>query len=440
MLKHIDMFRCRLSFIIALSALVLFSLETSAQITPERRSYVETISVPNHPDRIYEVGEEAVVRVEAYAGGLPLEGEWLHYSAGDELMKPDMKDSVRFSNGIALVPMGTRSEPGFRSLNYEFSVAGNEYKDYVVVGFSPHLLKPLTPMPDDFDLFWEKALKEAEAVDIAPIESKPLPQYSTDKVIVTQVKLTVGPGGRNIYAYLSKPAAEGRYPVLFEPPGAGIHKRKPSTFYAEQGYIYMNISIHHDADSELPDDEYAAVVAPYEHYRRDGIEAPETFYYRQVYAACSRCIDYLCSLPEWDGKNVGVVGGSQGGALSIVSAVLNPKVTFCTAFYPALCDLLGALDGRAPGWPKYYLYRDEAEGTKRTVAYYDVANFAKKLTCPVFYSFGFNDTTCCPTSTYAVYNIITAPKKLVATRTNGHWRFNATNREALEWMNSQLVD
>lgn len=423
--------------IIASAALSLIPFQSEAQISPERRPFVEFIAVPSHPDRIYSTGENATLRLEAYAGGLPVDGIWVHFSSGDELMPPQLKDSVLFQKGLAMLPIGTREEPGFRSINYSFTIDGKEYKDYVNVAFSPQLLEPYTPMPDDFDRFWKKNLSRVEKIDLDPVIT-PLPQYSTETVEVSKVRLTVGPDGRNLYAYLSRPKDGKKHPVLFEPPGAGTRKRNPSTFYASKGYIYMNISIHHDADSELPDEEYSKIVNEYEDYWHDGLESPQEFYYRDVYSACSRCIDYLCSLPDWDGKNVGVTGGSQGGALSIVSAVLNPKVTFCVSFYPALCDLLAARYGRAPGWPKYFLKGNEKEGTETTLPYYDVANFARKLNCPVFYAFGFNDLTCCPSSTYATYNVITAPKHLALTYTNGHWRFSVTNKEALAWMNSQL--
>lgn len=58
-------------------------------------------------------------------------------------------------------------------------------------------------------------------------------------------------------------------------------------------------------------------------------------------------MDFLCSLPDWDGKNVIVTGGSQGGALTLVTAALNEKVTMCAPFYPALCDLQGFRHDRA---------------------------------------------------------------------------------------------
>ena len=98
------------------------------------------------------------------------------------------------------------------------------------------------------------------------------------------------------------------------------------------------------------------------------------------------------------------------------------------------CDLTGFSHGRAGGWPKYFQKGDEAHGAAETLQYYDVVNFARRLHCPVFFSFGYNDDTCSPTSTYATYNEITAPKKLAVTPTSGHWRFPETNDEAMEWM------
>ena len=48
---------------------------------------------------------------------------------------------------------------------------------------------------------------------------------------------------------------------------------------------------------------------------------------KRVYLACVRSIDLLTSLPEWDGKNVIVQGGSQGGG-EMIQSVSFEKTTF----------------------------------------------------------------------------------------------------------------
>ncbi|WP_051166895.1 acetylxylan esterase [Hymenobacter norwichensis] len=156
-----------------------------------------------------------------------------------------------------------------------------------------------------------------------------------------------------------------------------------------------------------------------------------------------RAVDYLCSLPEFDGKNVVVTGGSQGGALAIVTAALNKRVTALAPFYPALCDLTGYQHGRAGGWPHLLTERTTPDASLpaqlATIGYYDVVNFARQITVPGFYSWGYNDNTCPPTSIYAAINAVQAPKTVVITPISGHWRFEETNQQSLIWLKQQLA-
>ncbi len=418
--------------------LAIVIVPAMAQFSKPRRVYVEHIVKTDNPDRRYNIGEPSSVIVEAYMGGNPLEDVTVYYKAGDEMYLPKQNDSVKFHNGKAIIPLGTRMQPGFKACELSFNAYGKTYKDFIKVAYEPEILRPLTPMPGDFVEFWKKTMKATNKNALNP-QITHLPKYSTDSVDVYQVTITVGANGRNMNGYLTKPKFGDKHPVLFCPPGAGANKITPTTFYSDRGYIYMNINIHHGCNSELSDEEFAEARKIAEEYNRKGIEDKETFYYREVYAGCARCVDYMMTLPEWDGKNVGVTGGSQGGALSIITAALNPNVTFCVPFYPALCDVLGFKHGRAGGWPKYFRGgKEEKTGAERTLGYYDVANFARILKCPVFYSFGFNDDTCSPTSTYATYNVIPTEKVLDITPSSGHWRFTDSNDKAMEWMKQQL--
>ncbi|HCM21192.1 MAG TPA: acetylxylan esterase, partial [Porphyromonadaceae bacterium] len=119
--------------------------------------------------------------------------------------------------------------------------------------------------------------------------------------------------------------------------------------------------------------------------------------------------------------------GSQGGALSIVTAALDNRIKGLVAFYPALCDLTGYLHGRAGGWPHLFsasnLSFNNTSQKIETSKYYDIVNFARHLNVPGFYSWGYNDVTCPPTSMYAAYNVITAPKTLFLAEETGHWTY-----------------
>lgn len=422
------------------SLLLLFFGLASAQYQPHfaeafgaaKRPYVEALLRADSPSRTYALGQPATATLEVYLGGRPAEGLTVETETGDEML-PGTKSTVILHAGRAIIPLGTRTEPGFRQLKINYTAGGKRYKDIIKVGFGVEAIRQLTPCPDDLRQYWARTVKAARKTPLDPVV-KVFPELSTDKIEVSLVRLTVGPAGRYMWGWLTRPKDGRKHPVMFCPPGAGQSRQSPTLLYSERGYIYFNITIHSTLDPTLSEEDYKIEREKLEGYNRFGIASPDSFYYHDVYAGCVRCVDWLCTLPDWDGSNVGVTGGSQGGALTLTTAALHGGVTFCAPFYPALCDLMGYKLGRAGGWPGYWRNGDEVAGAEKTLPYYDVANIATLITCPVFFSFGFNDETCCPTSTYAAYNNITAPKSLHTTFTNGHWRFAETSDECFEWM------
>lgn len=409
-----------------------------------RKAFVEAIATPSHSDSYYRLGQQATLRIIAREGGVPLQGTTVRYKTGPEMLLPEAYDSATFVNGEALVCMGTMTEPGFLACQYEFKTAdGKTCKDLVKVAYEPERIKAFTPMPDDFEQFWQKALEEARKVDLEP-EYSDVPDATDEQLLTRLVRLHVGKG-KWIYGYLTMPkpttGTPSRYPVVLCPPGAGSNKAQPSDYFGREGMIYMKIEIH-DNDPRIPDDAYNAMrTKKCDGYMRRGMESKDTYYYKDVYVGCARAVDFLCSLPEWDGRNVIVTGGSQGGALTIVTAALNEKVTLCAPFYPALCDLTGFLHQRAGGWPKFFsgIYKDSRvdipqEQAMETLQYFDVVNFARLLKVPTFMSWGYSDDTCSPTSVWAAWNAITAPKTCDITPSSGHWRFPNSQQKCLEWM------
>ena len=171
----------------------------------------------------------------------------------------------------------------------------------------------------------------------------------------------------------------------------------------------------------------------------NGLDNRDHYYMKRVYLACIRSIDLLTSLPEWDGKNVIVQGGSQGGALALITAGLDKRATACVANHPALSDMAGYKAGRAGGYPHFF--RTEGMDTPdklRTMAYYDVVNFARRIQVPVRMTWGYNDDVCPPTTSYAVYNVLSCPKEALITPVNEHWTSDDTERSHWEWIKKQL--
>lgn len=426
----------------ALVAMIVMSA-TAQTFQPEfskpRKAYVEMMAVPNHADSRYELGQEASLRVTAREGGKPLDGVWLRYKTGADMQQPATCDSIPFKQGETVIPMGSMIVPGFLACQYEFVVDGKRYADLVKVAYAPEQLQTLTPMPNDFRDFWGKALREARKVDLQP-EVYDVPAATTEELETQLVRLRVGKD-KWMWGYLTRPRDGKKHPVVLLPPGAGSTKTHPSDYFPGQGFIFLKIEIH-DNDPRIPDAEYNKMrKKKCEGYTQRGLASRDTYYYKDVYVGCARAVDYLCSLPDWDGRNVIVTGGSQGGALTIVTAALNEKVTLCAPFYPALCDLLGFLHGRAGGWPKFYSGHDFSgktttapEQAVKVLPYFDVVNFARLLNVPTFMSWGYSDDTCSPTSVWTAWNVITAPKECDITPSSGHWRFPASQERCMQWI------
>ena len=419
---------------------VLATALVVAQPAKPGRPYVNFTVVADAPNCYYPLGRTAELRVVATAGGNALDGVRIDYEMGDDRMPASMRGAGRFSRGEARIQIPSMEVPGFRYCTLRFEVAGEVYKETVKVGFDVHRIEPTVANPLDFNLFWRQTLKEARNTALE-VERTPLPEYSTEHISVEMVRIPVFEDGSCIYGYLVMPRDGKPHPVLYSPPGAGVKRIKPTLRYAEQGFISLHTEIH-GFPINASDEVIAAKKQEIGDYYYTNIEDRDTYYYKKVYAGCVRAIDYLMTLPEWDGQHIGVTGGSQGGALSIVTAALHDEVDFVVAFYPALCDVCGYKHGRAGGWPRMFATIDARpdlnhKQSLRTMSYYDVVNFARRIKVPGFYSYGFNDNTCPPTSVAAAFNVIEAPKRVVTTPASYHWRFTETDQEAMQWMVEQ---
>lgn len=421
-------------------ALSFTSYKAPAENYPYRSDCL-WLTVPDHANWIYQTGEKARIDVGFYLYGIPLDVE-VNYEIGPDMLPSTQKGKTILKNGRAIIDMGTMKKPGFLDLRLSATVDGKKYNHHVKVGFSPEKLTPYTMNPSDFDEFWRKNIDEARKSPIS-VTCEKVDKYTTDDFDCYLLKIKTDKR-HSVYGYLTKPKKEGKYPVVLCPPGAGIKTIKEpmrNTYYAKNGFIRLEIEIHglHPELSTETFKEISTAFSDGNDYLSNGLDNRDNYYMKHVYVACVRCIDYLTSLPEWDGKNVAVQGGSQGGALSLITAALDPRVTVCVANHPALSDMAGYLDNRAGGYPHFNRSNGMLTEEKvKTMQYYDVVNFARRISCPTYLTWGFNDDTCPPTTSYIVWNLINAPKESLITPINEHWTSENTNHEQMEWIKNHL--
>lgn len=410
------------------------------------RSDLLWVTEPDHPDWIYRTGEKAKIKISLFKYGIPQDGITVSYETGSELMPSDKTGSIVLKNGKAEINIGTLDKPGFRDCIFSVMINGRKYSHHVKVGFSPDKIKPYTKMPDGFMDFWKNNIKEASEFPLKYTKEK-AEEYCTEKIDCYLIKLQLNNRGQAVYGYLFYPknAKPGSCPVVLSPPGAGIKTIKEPLrhkYYAEEGFIRLEFEIH-GLNPTMSEEQFKEISNAFNGkengYLTNGLDNKDNYYMRRVYLSCLRCIDLLTSLPEWDGKNVIVQGGSQGGALAMITAGLDKRVTACVVNHPALSDMAGYMAGRAGGYPHFF--RTKGMDTKEkleTMSYYDVVNFARLIKADTFMTWGFNDNTCPPTTSYAVYNTLECSKEALITPINEHWTSEETERGHLEWIKKHL--
>lgn len=404
--------------------------------------YVKVIVAPEHPDWTYKTGEQVTFTISVLQNGNLLQHAIVNYQIGPEKMEPTLKkDGVSAPKGMLTVKGGTMNTPGFLRCTAEVQVDGKIYKGLGTAGIDPLSIRPTVAEKADFVSFWDQAKKDLAAI---PLDARMtlLPERCTEKVNVYHVNLQNNKLGTRVYGILCVPKQEGKYPAVLKVPGAGVRPYAGDVAMAEKGIITLEIGIHGipvTMDVGVYNDLRAAALGDYYTFNLDN---RDRYYYKRVYLGCVRANDFLVSLPQFDGVNLAVTGGSQGGALSIVTAALDPRVKLLAAYYPALSDVTGYLNGRAGGWPHLFDKNNAAvHNTKEkveTISYYDVVNFARVLKVPGIYSWGFNDETCPPTSMYSAYNVITAPKELFLALETGHWTYPEQRDKFNAWLEKKL--
>lgn len=434
-----------LAFILAMNMSGVQNIK--AENYPYKSDYL-WLTVPDHADWLYQTGENAKVEVSFCKYGIPRDGE-LKYSIGNDMLQPDKHGSVKLKNGRAVINMGTKKTPGFRDMKLSVSLDGKTYEHHIKVGFSVDKIKPYTQEPQDFRSFWQKNVEELKQVPMSYTKEL-YKDYCTDKIDCYLVKLQIDKMGHSMYGFLFYPknAQPGKHPVVLCPPGAGIKTIKDpmrNKYYAENGFVRFEVEIH-GLDPRISSEIFGEISRAFNDrnggYLANGLENKNIYYMKHVYVGLVRCIDFLTSLPEWDGKNVAVQGGSQGGALAIIAAGLDSRVTQCVANHPALSDMAGyAAKGGTGGYP-HFCRQPQILSNKdclNTLAYFDVVNFARYVKAPTYLTWGYNDVTCPPTTSYAVWNTLKCTKESLLTPINEHWTTTETNRGQMEWIKAHLL-
>ena len=217
--------------------------------------------------------------------------------------------------------------------------------------------------------------------------------YSESDWDVYQMHYTSADGFR-LFAWLSVPEGRGPFPAIVRMPDYGSVHDIVYTSLREQAVV-MNPTFRGQRHSDQ------VFQARFPGMLTEGIEEPESYVMRRVFADALRGIDALSVQGQAQLREIAVVGSGLGGALALAGAARRRSVHAVAANTPmalgnpvSLEPGLGYPLAELSDYMRLYTTRQNVVG--RNTADLDLIKIADKITAPVLLSVGINDTSSCP--------------------------------------------
>ncbi len=294
----------------------------------------------------------------------------------------------------------------------------NELKEY----------KGINPKPKDFDKFWKQSLDEMKSLGT---------DYRLEKAEF-QVSFAdcynlwfTGVGGSKVYAKCLLPKnIKGKIPAIIEFHGYGWHSAE---WHNKLGFVLGGsafIAVDCRGQGGLSEDKTpVGGNTKNGHIIRGLVDGPENLYYKRVFLDTAQIARIVMEMDFIDENNVFSKGNSQGGALSLVCAALEPRIKKCYTMYPFLSDYKRvwemSLDIDAYFEIREYFKNFDPRHKKEdwffeTLGYIDVQHLAGRIKSDVLMGTGLSDTVCPPSTQFAIFNKIKSNKHMEIYPDFGH--------------------
>lgn len=284
------------------------------------------------------------------------------------------------------------------------------------------------PRPPDFDAYWDAALADMHALD-PQIELKPA-EFQTPVAECHHLYFT-GVGGARIHAKLLQPrGVPTPHPavVVFHGYSGNAGEWTDHLAYVALGFTVAALDCR--GQGGLSEDNGAVQGWTLRGHIVRGLgDAPEKLYYRQVFLDTAQLARIVMGLPGVDPDRVGATGRSQGGGLTLACAALEPRIKRAAPVFPFLCDyqrvweIDQAKDAYAElkeWFRRFDPQHQRAHEIWTQLGHIDVQHLAPRIRGEVLLSVALSDTICPPSTQFAAYNKIKAPKSLLVYPDFGH--------------------
>jgi cephalosporin-C deacetylase-like acetyl esterase len=305
---------------------------------------------------------------------------------------------------------------------------------------SPEKIDCKTETISGFKQYWNNTLSELHTVnpDFKLHRVDSLSTATRDGYVVEMKSL----GNITIRGYYFVPKTTGKHAAILHVPGYGWGYQNQSQFLnSTENVVELALCVRgHGISTDVFKPEFDVPgIWGYKIY------SEQDNAYRGIYADCVRAVDFLLSQPEIDSTRVGVMGGSQGGGLTLATAGLcKNKIAACAYFDPFQCDIRDFVNirevckGEINAYLKYYNNAYSLEQAMHVQDLINTKGFANWITCPVFFASSLFDDDCPPHVGFAAYNTIKTSKQYKVYPNDSHLGESNYNKEFMLYFKRQF--
>jgi cephalosporin-C deacetylase len=303
-----------------------------------------------------------------------------------------------------------------------------------------------SPRPQDFEAFWEKSLAEMRATD-PQVEIIPA-EFKVANAASFHLYFT-GVGGARIHAKLLHPI-NSTYPhpavLLFHGYTGDSGDWSDKLGYVSEGFTVAALDcrgqagLSEDRGSVTGNTQHGHIIRGLE----DALNGmPEKLLFRQIFLDTAQLARIIMVMPEVDANRVGATGASQGGALTVACAALEPLIKRAAPVYPFLSDYkrVWEMDQAKDAYlelQEYFRHSDPTHKLEVSVfeklGYIDIQFLASHIQAEVLWGIGLMDTICPPSTQFAAYNKIVSPKSMTIYPDFGHEALPGHNDQVFQFM------
>lgn len=284
------------------------------------------------------------------------------------------------------------------------------------------------PKPKDMEAFWNRSLKEMQALD--PDVKLVKAAFQVPGAECFDLYFT-GVGGARVHAkYVRPKKVKEPHPavVMFHGYTGSCGEWWDKLAYAGLGFSAAALDCRGQGGQS--EDVGGVKGTTYRgHIIRGLDDSPEKLLFRQIYLDTAQLAGIVMDMPEVDGKRVGACGGSQGGGLTLACAALEPRLKRAAPTFPFLCDYrrVWEMDLAKDAYEELRTFfrqfdpqhqREDEIFTR--LGYIDVQHLAHRIKAQVLMGVGLMDTVCPPSTQFAAYNKIPGRKELAIYPDFGH--------------------